>query len=109
MKLSRLLPAVIALGLPAAALAETPERCALVGQMSGSVWLEMIQALGDEKPEAVASAISRLEDLTATYARIGCDQDALNGTMDCVLTDASADSPRGLLRQCMVRNGIARD
>lgn len=109
MKRSYFFPAVIALCLPTATLAQTPERCALIGQMTSSVWLEMIQALGDEKPEAVASTITRLDDLTATYARLGCDQDALNATMDCVLTDQAADSPRALLRQCMVRNDIARD
>ena len=52
------------------AVAQTPERCSLVGQMAGSVWLEMIQALGDARPDAVESAVGRLEDLTATYARI---------------------------------------
>ncbi|EAQ03219.1 hypothetical protein OB2597_13783 [Pseudooceanicola batsensis HTCC2597] len=96
-------------GATTGALAQTGERCALVGQMAGSVWLEMIQALGDAQADAVESAIGRLDHLTATYARIGCDQRALNATFDCVLDGGAPAGPRAVLRQCMARHGIAQE
>lgn len=87
--------------------ASTAGRCSLVGQMAGSVWLEMIQSLGDGNTTQVNSAIARLDDLTATYARLSCDQDALNTAFDCVLQDDSGSAPRAVLRQCMADAGIA--
>ena len=86
---------------------QTAGRCSLVGQMAGSVWLEMIQSLGDGRSDQVDSAIARLNDLTAVYGQIGCDLNALNATYDCVLTDREDSSPRALLRQCMADAGIA--
>ena len=100
--------AAIALTLTAGAtLAETPSRCSLTGQMAGSVWLEMIQALGDNDTEQVNSAITRLDALTATYARMDCDVPALNAALECVLTDESSAGPRVQLRQCMAKAGIS--
>ncbi|WP_375173813.1 hypothetical protein [Pseudooceanicola sp.] len=89
------------------ATAQTAGRCSLVGQMASSVWLEMIQALGDNKAPVVESAITRLDALTATYDRLDCDQDALNAVFDCVLTEDPNSAPRVLLRQCMTKAGIA--
>lgn len=103
-----ILGSLTALALSASvATAQTAGRCSLVGQMAGSVWLEMIQALGDNKPPVIESAITRLDALTATYGQIGCDQDALNSVFDCVLTEDPNSAPRVLLRQCMTTAGIA--
>ncbi len=94
-----LFPAVLAsLALTSGgAIAQTAERCSLVGQMAGSVWLEMIQGLGDGKTAQVDSAIARLD----------CDQAALNTAFDCVLTAEDGQAPRAVLRQCMAQSGIA--
>lgn len=104
-----LFPAVLAsLALTSGgATAQTAERCSLVGQMAGSVWLEMIQGLGDGKTAQVDSAIARLDALSATYARLDCDQVALNTAFDCVLTAEDGQAPRAVLRQCMAQSGIA--
>ncbi|MEC9311619.1 MAG: hypothetical protein VYA97_07650 [Pseudomonadota bacterium] len=89
------------------AMAQEADRCSLVGQMAGSVWLEMIQGLGDGKSEQVDSAIARLDHLSATYARLDCDQVALNTAFDCVLKADEGEAPRAVLRQCMADAGIA--
>lgn len=102
------LGAAVLMSLTASAgLADTPSRCSLLGQMAGSVWLEMIQALGDGKTEQVNSAITRLDALTASYERVGCDIAALNGALECVLTEDSSAGPRVQLRQCMAQAGIS--
>lgn len=99
--------ALVTSGLTSAGAAAAEGRCSLVGQMAGSVWLEMIQALGGDDSDKVASAISRIDSLTATYARLECDQGALNAAFDCVLTDRTDIAPRALLRQCMADAGIS--
>ncbi|WP_136634358.1 hypothetical protein [Pseudooceanicola onchidii] len=103
-----ILGSLAALSLTASvASAQTAGRCSLVGQMAGSVWLEMIQALGGTDTAKVDSAIARLDGLTATYARLECDQAALNTAFDCVLTEDPDAAPRALLRRCMADAGIA--
>lgn len=91
------------------AVADATPRCALLGQMAGSVWLEMIQALGDQKNDRVDGSILRLDALTNSYVRMGCDSEALNTAFDCVLDDTSDLAPKEVLRACLVTSDIAQD
>ncbi|WP_092066617.1 hypothetical protein [Poseidonocella pacifica] len=54
--------------IASAASAETARRCAILGQMAVSSWLEMVGALGNPKTETLDPILARLSDLSSAYA-----------------------------------------
>jgi len=94
-------------GLTPPVLADTaPPRCALLGQMAVSTWLEMMSALSRQEAAAIDPALTRLQSLSTTYATLGCDLQALGTAMDCLLTDAGVSPPRDLAQACMRTSGL---
>lgn len=104
----RLGPCAALLGLLAGpGLADAPPpRCALLGQMAASSWLEMLGALSQKDAAAIDPAVTRLDALSGTYASLGCDVVALAAAMDCVLTQSGAAAPQDLARTCMQGAGL---
>lgn len=95
-----------ALTAPALAQQGTPPRCALLGQMAVSSWLEMMGALSRQEVAAIDPALTRLQSLSATYTTLGCDLQVLGAAMDCLLTDAGDSPPRDLAQACMGSSGL---
>ena len=91
-----------------AAHAEAPPRCAVLGQVAMSVWLDMVGALGAGETFEVTADLQRLDRATAVYARTGCDAVPLAAAMDCLLTGAesAAAAPRAAARNCLAEAGL---
>ena len=91
--------------LPAAAQ-EIPTRCAILGQMAVSSWLEMLRELAAPEDSVVDPILSRLDHLTGIYAASGCDIALLAAAMDCILSDATAETSCALALSCMNQVGL---
>lgn len=104
------LVATLLAGAPALAQESAPPRCALLGQMAVSTWLEMLQALPGGRSEAIDPAVARLDQITGTYAALGCAVEPLGQAMDCLLGSAGDQTdPRALAQSCMADAGLSSD
>jgi hypothetical protein len=102
-----LAPCAILLGLIASpGFADTPPRCALLGQMAVSSWLEMLGTLSRPDSAAADPIIARLDGLTGIYGALACDPAQLQEAMDCLLTQSGGIPANELARQCMQRSGL---
>ena len=91
--------------LPAAAQ-DIPPRCAILGQMAVSSWLEMLGELAAPEDSVIDPILSRLDHQTGIYAASGCDVAPLAAAMDCILSDATAETSRALALNCMDQVGL---
>ena len=103
-----LISAALAVTLGAsAAHAEAPPRCAVLGQVAMSVWLDTVASLGAGETFEVTADLQRLDRATAVYARTGCDAGQLAAAMDCLLTEGDGStSPRVTARDCLAQAGL---
>ena len=103
-----LFPIAAAVTLAAsAAQAEAPPRCAVLGQVAMSVWLDTVASLGAGETFEVTADLQRLDRATAVYARTGCDAGQLAAAMDCLLTEGDGStSPRVTARDCLAQAGL---
>lgn len=102
-----LLALLVCTGAGETAKAEAvPPRCALLGQMAVSSWLEMMGALSRQDDAAVDPVAVRLHSLSASYAALGCDMPVLGAAMDCLLTETREAGARKLAQLCMDRSGL---
>lgn len=88
------------------AFSEAPPRCAILGQMAVSTWVEMMGALSKPDDATLDPVLSRLADLTSTFDNLGCDTPALGAAMDCLLDRSGSAPPRELARACMSETGL---
>ncbi|SFA91826.1 hypothetical protein SAMN05421688_1748 [Poseidonocella pacifica] len=103
----RLASCAILLGLMAGpGVADTPPRCALLGQMAVSSWLEMLGALSGTDSTTADPIIARLDGLTGIYGALSCDAAQLQEAMDCLLTQSGNIRADALARQCMQQSGM---
>ena len=91
--------------LPAAAQ-DVPPRCAILGQMAVSSWLDMLDELAAPEDNVIDPILSRLDDQTGIYAASGCDVTPLAAAMDCILSDATTETSRALALSCMDKVGL---
>lgn len=110
MKPSRLLlVAIVATASPALLAAqERAPRCMLLGQMAVSSWLNLLDSLGSDDTAQSDTDLMRLDRLSASYQRVGCDMPALGAAMDCVLQKAGEARSRDVARTCMIEAGLTR-
>ena len=103
----RALAGALILAAGAAVAQEAPPSCSILGQVATSVWLNTIGAAGRADGPRLAAEAALLDDLTASYARLGCDMDALSGVFDCTLSTPAGADPRDAARACLATAGLA--
>lgn len=91
----------------ASASAAAEPRCAVLGQMAVSSWLEMLGTLSRPEVAQADPVIARLDHLTATYARLGCEPAPLQAAFDCLLAAPGDIPPQDLARRCIAESGLA--
>jgi hypothetical protein len=82
-------------------------RCALLGQMAVSSWLDMLGAIGTNSGPAIDEAATRLDRLSGSYATLQCDMSRLAQALDCLLDQSGTAAPQDLARRCMAQSGLA--
>lgn len=91
---------------PGIAQEPTPPRCALLGQMAVSSWLDLVATLPRQDAATIDPALARLADLTGSYSNLGCDPARLGAAMDCLLDRSGSAAPHDLARACMGEAGL---
>ena len=102
----RALAAALLLAAGAAGAQEAPPRCSILGQMATTVWLNTVGAAGRADGARLASEAAMLDRLTASYARLGCDMDALGAVFDCTLATPAGEDARANARACLAEAGL---
>lgn len=68
----------------------------------------MLGSLSGRDTELVGLQLQKLNNLTGTYADVGCDVPALGQAMDCLLDRAGSADRKQLALSCMNDAGLAR-
>ena len=104
-----LLAGALVLAAPALAQEGPAPRCAVLGQMAVSAWLDLLGELPGRDPERIEPAADRLARDAGTYDRLGCPPAPLEAAFDCLLEGAEgATGPRDRARLCLREAGLAR-
>lgn len=98
---------IAGLAVPGAAISDTPTRCATLGQMAVSSWLQMARLLAQPDAKTLDPVVARLADLTNIYATLDCDIEMLGASMDCLLERSGSVGAEALALACMVDTGLA--
>jgi hypothetical protein len=99
--------ASFAASLATAAPAQEPSRCALLGQVATSSFLQFARALSTGVQTRVDASIDRLAQLTVAYNNLGCDRWVLGRAMDCVLDAPAEENTRDVALACLAAEGLA--
>ena len=74
--------------------------------MAVSSWLEMLGELAAPEDSVIDPILSRLDHQTGIYAASRRDVAPLAAAMDCILSDATAETSRAFALSCMDQVGL---
>lgn len=96
----------VAAALATSAGASAPPRCALLGQVATSAFLDFVTALSTGEADRISQQADLLDNITQSYATLSCDIQALSNSMDCLLESQDDQPARLTAQRCLQAEGL---